>query len=1005
MKNLFKKPIRAISLGAVIFSLIFGVSATFAITTSVGYAATSGTLSGLSDPDISLTYNGSADDPWSASADMIKGRVKSESGTCGDAKKNSTLTVKNAGSDSAILSFSYTVIASGGTIKIDDESVTTDGSFSKELSANASIDIFIKSGSASDDTAISISSLSLLVNKQATLTFSPVENGSFSVDGVKVTEEYSHTYSSTEKITLEATPDTGFVFYGWLDSNTSLTLSFENPWKTGFDKDSNVSPIFISENCALFDAGGKTFTDLDKALSYAASKSLSTVSLVKSGIVSGTFLIPKGICLLVPNDEVNAVYTTQPAVLGALASAKEFRSLGLAPDSSLIVEGSISLGGGYYSAGGSQFGQVSGAYGALKLDEGSNITIRSEANLYAWGFVSGEGSVLIESGGTVYECFQILDFRGGSATSSMGNKVFPFSQYCVQNIESKMTIKQGGTEKLFTSLTAVKKQWNSSFDFIGTDSGMFRLSNGSLSKMYDGTKDRLVFDIAGDAKLSSISLKVAGTRVDSSKYVLPITNNMSVHLSSGKLVVDQDTALLAGVKVSVDKVASIETASGKSLYIYDSAEWLQDKFVSNNQNFISVRYAPSKTYNRTVADLTDAEINLNGTLVSNGAIYTTKSGAKVFSSEGTGTYQKNISPSGENETVTYQYNSSTTKVDISITPVQLQNIDETYTSTEGASSGTTYIVQNGFWKQKLASFLVTYHLNDQSYSFEIESGKTETIKSSRAVTGNANQEYAWAWINDEDASKASQVFLIGDSLGYALDLYPVFEGWVANKYYFDKNNGPVSGFFYAPLPNSAEQKTIWFEKEEDARLASYSDSLEGVREFANQQYYVKDGAQAVPSGGWYRESNTSDLTKVTYYYFGSNSYAYKNCTMYVKDPCRVGGEVYLPAGWYTFGKEGFVEKVEDTINPNESSLQVKQVNRTDYCLIDGVKAGIGLFEFDGYVYYAQKDASLFKDGTLFVPNANGITGNDKKTVLVPGLYVFNEKGQMLDGDYQLIHKA
>ena len=462
--------------------------------------------------------------------------------------------------------------------------------------------------------------------------------------------------------------------------------------------------------------------------------------------------------------------------------------------------------------------------------------------------------------------------------------------------------------------------------------------------------------------------------------------------------------MLAGVKIDVDEGATIETASGKSLYIYDSAEWTQDNFVFNGKKFASVAYAPSKTYTRTNNDLTDAEIDLNGTLISNGAIYTTESGAKVFSSKGTGTYQKNIPPSGENETLTYQYNSDK-EVEIPITPIRLQNDDGTYTANNDASSGSVFIVKNGFWKQKVASFIVTYHVNGKSYPYEIESGKSETIKSSRTVTGSASEAYAWAWVNEEDPSEASQVFLIGDSLAYAVDLYPVYEGWVANKYYFDKDIGPVSGFFYAPLPNSEERKTIWFEKESSSKLAFYSDSFEGVREFAGQQYYVKEGIQAIPTGGWYRESNSSDLAKVTYYYFGNNSYAYKNCTIYVKDPCRVNGEVYLPAGWYTFGNGGFVEKAEAAIDPNEPSLRIKEINGTDYCLIDGVKAGIGLFESNGYVYYAQKDASLFKNGTLFVPDANGITGNDKKTVLAPGLYAFNEKGQMLDGDYQLIQKS
>ena len=39
----------------------------------------------------------------------------------------------------------------------------------------------------------------------------------------------------------------------------------------------------------------------------------------------------------------------------------------------------------------------------LKMADGSSITVKSGGNLYAWGFISGSGAVLAESGATVYE--------------------------------------------------------------------------------------------------------------------------------------------------------------------------------------------------------------------------------------------------------------------------------------------------------------------------------------------------------------------------------------------------------------------------------------------------------------------------------------------------------------------------------------------------------------------------------------------------------------------------
>ena len=57
-----------------------------------------------------------------------------------------------------------------------------------------------------------------------------------------------------------------------------------------------------------------------------------------------------------------------------------------------------------------------GAYGQIKMNSGSQITVENGCNLYAWGYVTGSGNVRITSGATVYECFQVTDWRGGSAT-------------------------------------------------------------------------------------------------------------------------------------------------------------------------------------------------------------------------------------------------------------------------------------------------------------------------------------------------------------------------------------------------------------------------------------------------------------------------------------------------------------------------------------------------------------------------------------------------------------
>ena len=224
------------------------------------------------------------------------------------------------------------------------------------------------------------------------------------------------------------------------------------------------------------------------------------------------------------------------------------------------------------------------------MADNSSITVKNGGNLYAWGFISGSGSVLAESGATVYEFYQIADFRGGTASSNMGNKVFPFSQYFVQNIEVPLTLNAGANEKVYSGVYAMSTTYTTAINFIG-DTGMFKVESGSFTKDYDEKTDRLVFTVNGEAALNTLSLKLAGMSVYSASYVLPITNNITINIQSGNVTINQDTALLAGVEVNIAEGAGLTVANGKSIYIYDRDEWVAQNFVTGGK-FKAVQYAP-----------------------------------------------------------------------------------------------------------------------------------------------------------------------------------------------------------------------------------------------------------------------------------------------------------------------------------------------------------------------------------------------------------------------------
>lgn len=717
---------------------MFMVMALLPNVTMTAFAATSGTVTGLADENIGLSFTGDADDAWSANGTSITGAATSTGGTCGDTPHKSTLTITNKKSTTATLSFDYSIEQNSGKIQVDGTEVSSGASFTKELATNESVKVCIQSGSTSAATKITLTNVVLVSDVNATATFVPAENGTYTVDGKRITEEYSNTQSSMTAYQVVATPADGYQFMGWYDVSNEKYISTSAKAALNIENDCTITARFASKTAALFETGGQRFDDLGDAVSYAQANGQSKITLATDGSISGTYTIPAGITLLIPFDEAGTLYTDAPAAIRTAPASKPFRTLTMSEGTSITVNGAISLGGRYFAAGGSQQGRPVGDYGYIKMADNSSITVKNGGNLYAWGFISGSGSVLAESGATVYEFYQIADFRGGTASSNMGNKVFPFSQYFVQNIEVPLTLNAGANEKVYSGVYAMSTTYTTAINFIG-DTGMFKVESGSFTKDYDEKTDRLVFTVNGEAALNTLSLKLAGMSVNSASYVLPITNNITINIQSGNVTINQDTALLAGVEVNIAEGAGLTVANGKSIYIYDRDEWVAQNFVTGGK-FKAVQYAPGKHYNRTEENLIDVKVDVNGTLTAIGGIYTTAGGADICSSAGTGVYNQQGKPG--TETKTYQYTqsgSSVTAHEIPITPAKLHNADGTYYETKTAKAGDVINYVKGVWGgEEPTELTVTFEANG-SAEYPVEGTMTpQTVNAKTDTALNAN---------------------------------------------------------------------------------------------------------------------------------------------------------------------------------------------------------------------------------------------------------------------------
>lgn len=664
-------------------------------------AADSGTLN-LPDKSIGLSYSGDADGAWTTNGTSITGAATSTGG-CSTTHYSSTLTIKNEGSTTARLSFSYIVEVNEGTILVDKTKVTANGTFTKELALGDTVEVKIKSGSTAA-TKITMTDVKLEAGATATVTFQPAENGSYTVDGKDITTEaYTNTQSSLTAYKVIATPADGYQFLGWYDATNKSYLPGGASSSIFVSSDNSKVTAKFGKIGTKFQVGTTTlkWDNLNDAIISTRNNSSGYVKQLESCTISGKYTIPSGVTLLIPFDETEALYTTTPPYTTTAEAQKAYKTLTMAPDSSITVDGgAISVGGKHFTSSGRECCKPTGAYGLIKMQKGSSIMLNNGANLYAWGYITGDGSITANSGANVYEYYQVTDWRGGSKTGDMaGNKqkVFPFTQYYVQNIEAALTLNAGANEYTYISVTARFVGTKSvTIPFVGSN-GLFKLgANGQFTKRYIPAQDRMVFTISGEASLNSIVMSLAGIATfDSQDYVLPINNNVDIVITSGTTTIEKDAALLPGVTVLIAKDAELKVASAASLYVYDDAEWSPD-YVWCSKSFgpsgiCPVSYSPSGRGSRGIAD---AKVDVNGVLTVAGAVYTTATGANITSSENTGKYAQVGTPGTSN--ITYQFNQESNKyIGVDITAAKLKNKDGTYTETKDAKAKDTFTYCKG----------------------------------------------------------------------------------------------------------------------------------------------------------------------------------------------------------------------------------------------------------------------------------------------------------------------
>lgn len=517
--------------------------------------------------------------------------------------------------------------------------------------------------------------------------------------------------------------------------------------------------------------GTTSYAKLEDALAYANNNPDKDVLIIMQKdytLPAGYYTLPSKATLLVPKSEsqekVEELLEVVPFSSAEWIVPSVNYTLTLADGVNIDVHGQIEVGGTQYSTDDAYTAIPYGTYGQIVMSSGSHMTLQNGAELRAWGYITGKGEIDARRGATVREQFQMADWKGANfsvnliANTILGGQkqepwewMFPVSQYFIQNIESPVKYHPGAVLSTVASVSLTKIKYHSiSADVsltasapdvkivgvTGQDQAIFLMDamddqeNTWVRKWYDIEHDQQVYEMNSGAKIGSMVINLGDLmgfplRMDSKQFVLPITNNMKIHLLSGMMDFTQNTELLPGSEVEVDKKSTVSVlkkpgdAFTGSLYLVDADQW--GRFACGDYAK-HVKYRPGVTPDNSVRPiedgegnclLSDAKIFVHGTFDTQGGyVFTTDGGAEITSTnEDAGTFRFNTNaPTSEQREELYHVTGNGTLTDpndistydydfvhFTASSAKLKNSDG-FVETEGvAQKGDAYCYMDNAW--------------------------------------------------------------------------------------------------------------------------------------------------------------------------------------------------------------------------------------------------------------------------------------------------------------------
>ena len=218
---------------------------------------------------------------------------------------------------------------------------------------------------------------------------------------------------------------------------------------------SGTDTYVISAFTSLNYYGGKTFT-CSKNIIVPHADGTTTFEhelTSKTGNVGSVLIIPNGVSLTMDSSSLN--------ILAAISQNGTVNTCTAASRGVVMNQGTLTVTG--------------------QIGNGST------PNILAYGYLKGNGNVIVENGATVEDLFHLYDFKGGGMTYGIRSKTeeyLPINSYSIHNISCNVRVNTGCVYNTFYEITMGGKWFSGIIPVVSTadSAALFKLSSGYIEK-------------------------------------------------------------------------------------------------------------------------------------------------------------------------------------------------------------------------------------------------------------------------------------------------------------------------------------------------------------------------------------------------------------------------------------------------------------------------------------------------------------------------------------------